>query len=94
MLDPNFLTFPSRVWLRETMAKCPLFGGIFVLKDASLDFASVRCPEQRGGEAVAINRCFCVCPLLGGSVKRGSAVFLKVLPTILFILPIIFFYCT
>ena len=28
--------------------KCPLFGGNFVLQDASLDFASVRCPEQRG----------------------------------------------
>ena len=31
------------------MAKCPLFGSNFVLKDASLNFASVRCPEERGG---------------------------------------------
>ena len=31
------------------MAKCPLFGSNFVLKDASLNFASVCCPEERGG---------------------------------------------
>ena len=29
---------------------------LYNLKDASLDFASVRCPEQRGGEAVASRR--------------------------------------
>jgi len=31
------------------VAKCPLFGSNFVLKDASLNFASVRFPEERGG---------------------------------------------
>ena len=31
------------------MAKCPLFGSNFVLKDATLDIASVCCPKQRGG---------------------------------------------
>ena len=31
------------------MAKCPLFGSNFVLKDASLNFARVRCLEERGG---------------------------------------------
>ena len=74
------------------MAKCPLFGSNFVLKDASLNFASVRCPEERGGRfsevsftLAKINRCFCVCPfkggcpLLGGSVKTGSTVSVTVL---------------
>ena len=60
------------------MAKCPLFGSNFVLKDASLNFASVRCPEERGGRFSEVSF-VCPfdeegCPLLGGSVKRGSTV--------------------
>ena len=30
------------------MVKGPLFGSNFVLKNASLNFASVRCPERGG----------------------------------------------
>ena len=37
------------------MAKCPLFGSNFVLKDASLNFASVCCPEERGGRFLEVS---------------------------------------
>jgi len=33
----------------EVVLRCLLLGRTFVLKDACLDFAGVRCPEQRGG---------------------------------------------
>jgi len=67
------------------VAKGPLFGRIFVLKDASLDFKfAVSVVQSR--EAVASQRLFIhqmhACPfeggypLLGGSINRGSTVYI------------------
>jgi len=73
------------------VAKYPLFRGNFVLWYAILDSASVRCSELRGGlfsevcfvlKHAKINPCFSEWPLeggnplLGGSVNRGSTVFI------------------